>query len=498
MEETIIDKTRAIILAAGRSTRFKTDKSKLLYSICGQPMILYPIRMLQELKIPITLVVGYCADEIKEEIKKANIKNIDYVTQKEQLGTGHAIAISKETWDKENILIINGDAPLLTKELIENLISAHHNKKSIITFLSAHCLNPYGYGRVIREGGKISIVEEKNCAEEQSYNTLINAGVYLISKEYLQENIDKVKKDPISGEIYITTLISMANEEGLNVHTIPVPYDNVRGINNMEELWAAEQIKRSEIIKGWMNKGVRFELAQNIHIDYDAEIGSGSFIGTGVHLLNGTKIGKNCTINAFSIIERTIVDDNSHIHSHSVVQDSKIGKNVHVGPFARLRNNAILNDNVNIGNFVEVKNSQIDENSKAKHLTFLGDAIVGKKVNIGAGTITCNYDGKEKHQTIIEDNCFIGSNNTLIAPLKIEKDSYTAGGSTISKNVPSGSLAFGRARQEIKKDYFKNKKDNNKDNKKSEPSPKKNNNTGENNLKLNFLGAVKTDDIQEL
>ncbi len=273
MEEIILSNTRAIILAAGKSTRFKTDKSKLLYSICGQPMILYPIRMLQELKIPMTLVVGYYSDQIKDEIKKAHIKNVDYVTQKEQLGTGHAILISKDTWDKDTILIINGDAPLLTKQLIQNLVEVHSKKKAVITFLSAHCLDPYGYGRVIRNGGKISIVEEKNCSEEQTYTTLINAGVYLISKKYLKDNINKVEKDPVTGEIYITELINRASEQGLNVQTIPVPYDNVRGINTLEELWAAEQIKRSEIIRGWMNKGVRFELAQSIHIDFDVEIG---------------------------------------------------------------------------------------------------------------------------------------------------------------------------------------------------------------------------------
>ena len=437
--DNMINNTRAVILAAGKSIRFNTEKSKLLYSICGQTMILYPIKMLRQINIPITIVIGHCADDVREEINKANIKDIDYVIQKKQHGTGHAIAISRNTWDKENILIINGDAPLLTRDLIENLIKTHNEEKATLTFLSAHSLNPFGYGRVIKRDGKLSIVEDKNCTEEQSYTTLINAGIYLVSKKYLEENIDKLKKNPVSGELYITDFINMAADQGVKVQTIPVPYDNVRGINTLEELWAAEQIKRSEIIKNLMAQGVRFELAQSIHLDFDIEIGPGSFVGTGVHILKGTKIGRNCTINAFTIIENAIIGDDSHIHSHSVIQDSKIGKNVHVGPFARLRNNTILGDSVNIGNFVEIKNSQLGENTKSKHLTFLGDTKIGKNVNIGAGTITCNYDGKNKNQTLIGDNAFVGSNNTLIAPVKIGKDSYTAAGSTINKNVPSGS-----------------------------------------------------------
>lgn len=483
--ENVINNTRAIILAAGKSTRFNTEKTKLLYSICGQPMILYPVKMLKDLGISITMVVGHCADHIKEEITKNGIDDVNYILQKDPQGTGHAIALTKDTWDKENILILNGDAPLLNKDLIQRLVSKHKKEKADFTFLSAHCLNPEGYGRVMEKDGKISVVEDKNCTREQSHTTLINAGIYLITKKYLQENIDKIERNEVTGEYYLTDLISLASKVGANLQTLPVPYDNVRGINTLEELWAAEQVKRSEIIKNLMRAGVRFELAQSIHIDFDIEVGAGSFIGTGVHLIKGTRIGKNCNVNAFSIVENTVIEDDSHIHSHSVIQDSKIGKNVHVGPFARLRNNTILGDNTNIGNFVEVKNSSLDENSKAKHLTYLGDAQLGKSVNVGGGTITCNYDGKNKHKTVIEEGAFVGSNNTLIAPIKIGKNSYTAGGSTLNKDVPKDSLAFGRAKQQTKEDYFGKKKAKKERMKKNDESK---------NMTLNFVGAKKTED----
>lgn len=488
----VIQNTRVIVLAAGRSARFKTDRSKLIYSICGQNMILYPIKLLAQMGMPITVVVGYQADQVKKIIDDAGIK-VDYVTQEYPLGTGHAVAATRKTWDKENILIINGDSPLLSQEIITELEEKHLESNSVFSFLSSHALNPFGYGRIIREKDKISIVEDKNLTEEQRFTTLINAGIYLIKKNFLENNIDKIEKDPEKGEYYITDLVEIASNQGLKVKTIPVPYDDVRGVNTLEELWAVEQIKRSQIIKYWMRRGVYFELAQNIHIDWDVKIGPDTFIGTGAHLIKGTVIGNKCTINAFSLIENSEIGDNSYIHSHSVVQNSKVGNGVHVGPFARLRKNVVLGDNVNVGNFVEIKNSTLGENTKAKHLTYLGDSEIGKNVNIGAGAITCNYDGIEKHKTIIKDNAFIGSNNSLIAPLIIGNGAYTAAGSTINKDVPKDSLGVARCRQENKIDYVKTL-----DSKKIREVEFSNTSEDKLKNKMNFVGATKTEDIQSL
>lgn len=451
--------TRAVVLAAGRSTRFKTKKSKLLSNICGQTMVLYPLRALEALNIPSTLVLGYQADLVEQEVVQAQVKNVTVIVQEQQLGTGHAVMCTQSTWDKEDILILNGDMPLLTKELIGQLIADHKAHEAAVTFLTSYVIDPTGYGRVIEHDDKFQIVEEKDCTDEQRGVSRINAGIYLMKRTFLDEYISKITKSPVTGEIYLPELIKLACDLGLTVNAISVPFDNVRGVNTLQELWGVEQIKRSEFIKYWMAQGVRFELAQSIHIDMDVQIGAGSFIGTGVHLLGNTKIGEECFVGAFSIIENTTVGDNTTIHSHSVVQHSTIGESVHVGPFARLRQNVTLGNNVEIGNFVEVKNSQIGASSKTKHLSYVGDAQIGTNVNIGAGTITCNYDGVKKHETVIEDNVFIGSNNTLIAPLHVGNGAYTAAGSTITKDIPADALAIGRSRQNNKINYGKKIRD---------------------------------------
>lgn len=484
VQKKILENTQAVILAAGKSSRFKTKKSKLLFNICGRTMILYPAKELEALNIPMTLILGHQADEVKQEVLQAAVKNVSFAIQAEQKGTGHAVACSRSMWNKDTILILAGDTPLITKELIHSLLLHHEATNATVSFCSTMVIDPTGYGRVIEDNGAFSIVEEKDCSEEQKTINRINAGIYAISRSFLEENIDKIEKSPKTGEFYLPNLVHMASQQGLTVNAYPVPYDNVRGVNTLQELWSVEQIKRSEFIKYWMSEGVRFELAQSIHIDINVKIGAGSFIGTGVHLLGNTTIGEECFVGAFSILEDSIVGDNTNIHSHSVIQHSVIGKNVHVGPFARLRKDVSLGDNVLVGNFVEMKTVQMGEFTKTKHLTYLGDAVIGKSVNIGAGTITCNYDGNKQHKTIIEDNTFIGSNNTLIAPITVKEGSYTAGGSTITEDVPANSLAIGRSKQQLKEGYAQKLRDTLKRQNVSDEDKKK---------VLNFHGAIKTE-----
>jgi len=479
--------TRAIVLAAGRSTRFKRKQSKLLTHICGQPMVLFCLKRLKKLNIPTTLVLGYQADEIKSKISNHGITNIDYVEQKEQLGTGHAVLCTKDTWDSDTILILNGDMPLFSSEQIEKLLQKHTASNSTISFFSTYVFNPEGYGRIVERDGILNIVEEKNCTEDEKSVTKVNAGVYAIKKSFLLEALDKIQKDKTSGEFY---LVALAAKQGEKIQIIPAPFDDVRGVNTLQELWAVEQVQRSRLIEYWMDRGVRFELAQNIHIDIDAKIGEGSFIGTGVHLLGNTEIGEDCFISAFTILENTTVGNGSLIRSHSVIQDSAIGKDTQIGPFARLRNGVVIKDNVTVGNFVEMKKSTVGDNSKIKHLSYVGDAKVGNKVNIGAGTITCNYDGINKHQTVLKDGVFIGSNSTLVAPVTIGENAYTAAGSTINKDVGSGDLAIARSRQENKKGYAE-KILNQKKNVKKETTV--NYKTESVQKAFHFIGAVKTE-----
>jgi len=482
---------KAVILAAGRSTRFKTKKSKLVHTICGRPMLMYPVRALEALGIPMTVVLGHQADEIKNVVDGEGVKNISYVVQKEQLGTGNAVACAMESFGgAEDILIMNGDMPLIIKELIQELIDEHKKNNSVLTFVSAMVLDPSSYGRVWVKDGKYRIIEAKDCTLDDSEISKINVGIYIVKREWLEKNIQSLSKSA-SGEYYLTDLVMMASEQNAKIGDISVPFDYVRGVNNLQELWNAEQIKRSEFIKYWMSQGVRFEMAQSIHVDINVKIGAGSFIGTGVHLLGNTEIGEECFVGAFSIVENAKIGDNTIIHSHSVIQDSLIGENVHVGPFARLRNHVAVGNNVQIGNFVEIKNAEIGENSKAKHLTYLGDVKIGKDVNVGAGTVTCNYDGLNKFKTEIEDDAFVGSNNTLIAPLKIGKGAYTAGGSTITSDVPAGSLAIGRARQEVKQEYAQRILDKKKDSE-SVVEVEQDLNICSDKVEFNFMGAVKT------
>jgi bifunctional UDP-N-acetylglucosamine pyrophosphorylase / glucosamine-1-phosphate N-acetyltransferase len=447
--------TRAVILAAGKSTRFKWKRSKILTHICGQPMIMFPLMRLKELNLPVTLVLGHQREVIEKEFEKRGISDVTYAYQNEQLGTGHAFACSRDAWDKENILVINGDVPLLSSARVKELLDKHQEKKADVSFFTTYMIKPDGYGRVIEKDGIISIVEEKDCTSEMLEVTKVNAGVYVFSRKFLNETIDKLSRNNASGEYYLPDLVNFAAEKGCRVEMIAAPFDEVRGVNTLQELWAVEQVTRSMLIKEWMLKGVRFELAQSIHIDIDVEIGEGSFIGTGAHLLQNTKIGENCFISAFTIIENTTINDGTTIHSHSVVQDSTIGKNVHVGPFARLRNDVTVEDSAVVGNFIEVKNSVIGAESKVKHFSYVGDASLGKRVNVGAGTIVCNYDGVNKHQTVIKDNVFIGSNSTLVAPVTINDKAYIAAGSTINKDVHSDDLAIARARQVNKPGYAK-------------------------------------------
>lgn len=486
---------KAIVLAAGKSTRFKTKKSKLLFSICGQSMILYPLKVLAELNIPMTVVLGHQADVVQKEIERAQVDNVSFVIQQQQLGTGHAVACTQNTWEASDyLMVLYGDMPLITAELISVLIEEHMRKRATITFTTTFVMNPTGYGRVIEHNHRYEIVEEKDCTPDQRQINKINAGIYLINRAWLQKYINVLPKSPVTGEIYLVDLIKMACDQELIVQTLPVPFDNVRGVNTLHELWAVEQIKRSEFIKYWMSEGVQFELAQSIHIDINVKIGPGSFIGTGVHLLGNTVIGEECFVGAFSIVENTTLGDNSTIHSHSVIQDSTIGTNSHLGPFARLRNNVTIGNNVEVGNFVEIKKTTIGNNSSTKHLSYIGDATIGESVNIGAGTITCNYDGVTKHPTIIENEAFIGSNNTLVAPITIGRGAYTAAGSTITQDVPEESLAIGRSRQENKDDYAKKIKQQIQEN---ATDQKKNNLNSGIELSLSFRGAMKTNTDQK-
>lgn len=450
---------QAIILAAGKSTRFNTNKTKLLEPICGQPMVLYPINMLASLDIPITMVIGYQKEELKNRLSTATPLALHYVEQEYPGGTGHAILSSRTHWEQPHLLIMNGDMPLVTKDIIQDLIQKHTDTHAAISFVTAHDTGNVtsGYGRVIEtdrgQKKQIEIVEARDFTGDPTTDYCINAGIYLVSTQFLEQYLPTLTPNTITNELYFTDLIKMASDAGLTVSTLSAPFDSIRGVNTLQELWAVEQIKRAELIKHWMHHGVRFSMPHTVHMDLDVTIGSGSVIDANVHLTGTTSIGTNCIVHPFSTLHNVSLGNNVTIYAHCVLSDSQIHANALVGPFAHVRTQSTLHERSVIGNFVEVKQSSVGEHSKAKHLTYLGDAQIGRSVNIGAGTIICNYDGTQKHATTIEDNVFIGSNNTLVAPLTIQHHAFTAAGSTITKTVPPYTLAFGRSRQVNKEGY---------------------------------------------
>ncbi len=444
---------QAVILAAGKSSRFKTETSKLAYTLCGQEMILYPTLLLARLGIQTTVVVGHQKEQVRSIIEKKNIP-VSFVEQHEQKGTGHAVLCTKDLWTADTILIMNGDMPLVTEEIIQELIKKHELTKATITFVTAHNTDPSqsGYGRVIQENNKISIVEARDFTGDSTQACCINAGIYLIKRAFLEKALTLIKPRTNTGELYITDLIQLANDGGFCVETISAPFDAIRGINTLKELWAAEHIKRSALIDYWMNNGVQFLAPQTVILDVDVTIGIGTVIGVGVRLKNGSKVGAFCSLE-HSYTSASVFEDNVTILPYCVITNSVIQKNATIGPFAHVRNNSICKENSVIGNFVEVNKSVIGKASKAKHLSYLGNTTLGTEVNIGAGTITCNYDGVNKHETVIEDKVFVGSNTALVAPVTLGKESMIAAGSVITEDVPANALAIGRARQVTKKEY---------------------------------------------
>jgi bifunctional UDP-N-acetylglucosamine pyrophosphorylase/glucosamine-1-phosphate N-acetyltransferase len=445
---------QAIILAAGKASRFNTGKTKLLEKICGQEIIIYQTKLLEALQLPTTVVVGYEKEKIKETILKHHGDTITFALQPEQTGTGHAILCAKDHLAADNVFVMDGDIPLITPEIIAALYHKHKESNATVSFVIAHNPDPSikTYSRVITGKQQIKVVEPSDFYGDTHEHCCINAGIYLVKRSFLEEYLHTVAHSESKKEHHFSDIVALASAQH-TVTTVPVPFDLVRNIDTLQELWAVEHIKRAEIIMYWMEHGVRFSVAQNVHIDLNVTIGQGSYIGCGIHLVNGTKIGNNCQIHEFSALDNTIVDDNSTIESHCIIKDSHIGRNTQVGPFAHIREQSHIGNEVVIGNFVEIKKSFIGDKSTAKHLAYLGDATLGSDVNIGAGTVICNYDGITKNKTIIQDNAFIGSNSTIVAPITIGKNAFTGAGSVITEDVPEDTLALGRAQQVNKQGY---------------------------------------------
>ncbi|WP_064581344.1 bifunctional UDP-N-acetylglucosamine diphosphorylase/glucosamine-1-phosphate N-acetyltransferase GlmU [Streptobacillus moniliformis] len=435
----------SIILAAGKGTRMKSNISKLMHKVNGQPMIVKLVNTLNKagLKKNI-LILGYLKEQILEVLDN------EYVIQEEQLGTGHAVIIAKNKIleNDDDILICNGDGPLLTVETINKMKEKFEKDSLDCLILSCEVNNPFGYGRIIKENGKVTnIIEEVDATVEQKNIKEINAGVYLFKKTSLLSILDKFNNDNKKREYYLTDAVKLLNEEKLKVDSLVLEDEKeMLGVNSKSQLAEVSKILRERKNEELMKSGTILIDPNNTYIEEDVVIGEDTIIYPNVYIEKGTRIGNNCIIHSGTRIENSIIGNNVTI-DNSVVELSVIEDNVSIGPFAHIRPNSLLKEKSKIGNFVEIKKSTLHKGVKCGHLTYVGDSEIGENTNIGAGTITCNYDGSKKHKTNIGKNCFIGSNSIIVAPVEIGENVLTAAGSVITKDIPNDSIAFGRAKQ---------------------------------------------------
>lgn len=446
--------TYAVVLAAGQGTRMKSNLYKVLHPVCGKPMVAHVIDHIQQLGTDrIVTIVGHGAEKVEETLGNVS----EYALQSEQLGTAHAVLQAESLLaDLEGTtIVICGDTPLIRSTTMQELIRHHRSLNAKATILTAFADDPSGYGRIIRgkNGEVLRNVEHKDATDEERAIQEINTGTYCFDNRSLFNALNKVSNDNAQGEYYLPDVLSILREEGALVTAFATDdFSETLGVNDRVALSQAEATMRQRLAEEHMRNGVTIINPDNTYISADTKIGRDTVLQPGTMLLGNTVIGEGCVIGPNSQITNSIIGDHSEVNA-SVVIDSEIGMNTAVGPFAHLRPQSNVGNHVKIGNFVEVKKSTIGNESKVSHLSYIGDAEVGDRVNFGCGSITVNYDGKNKHKTTVGDDSFIGCNANLVAPVAIGKSSFVAAGSTVTRDVPADTLAIGRARQENKEGY---------------------------------------------
>ncbi len=443
-------KLYTIILAAGEGKRMKSDIPKVFHPIGGLPMIEYVLRRAIDLHSDkIIVVVGIGKDIIMGYISK-RYEDAIFAHQIKQLGTADAVktAIDELTDLDGDVLILNGDVPLLSHALMEDFYGQYKKSKASLGFVTATLENPSGYGRVVKKAGKFTILEERDADEKIKKIKEINAGIYLVSCKLLDKAIKRVKPSVVTDEYYLTDIVGLIQsmkKKVVNYHTDNA--EQVIGINDRRSLAYAEKILNQKKVNRLMANGVTIYDPDNTYIEHDVAIGKDSIVYPNSFIMNGTKIGSRCIIWNGTVIKDSKINDGVEIKPYSIIEQSIVGRDAVIGPFARIRPETVVDDNVHVGNFVEIKKSSLGKGTKVNHLSYIGDATIGSRVNIGAGTITCNYDGFKKNPTVIEDEAFIGSNTALVAPVRIGRGAIVGAASAITKDVPHDALGIERSEQ---------------------------------------------------
>jgi bifunctional UDP-N-acetylglucosamine pyrophosphorylase/glucosamine-1-phosphate N-acetyltransferase len=439
-----------VVLAAGLGTRMRSRRAKVLHELAGRPLLHYPLRALATLSpARVVLVVGHQADLVGAAAAETGTPALESVLQAEQRGTGHAVRCATATMAgfDGDVVVLYGDVPLIRPATLAALVDTHRSQDAALTLLTLHCADPTGYGRIVRDGaGRVErIVEERDASPAERAITEINPGFYCIRSDVLVPLLDRLQPTNAQGELYLTDVVGMAAADGRRIASVAVEDpDEVAGVNSRAELARLERRVRGDLVERLMAAGVTFEDPATAYVGDDVQIGADTVIGPNVTLRGRTRIGTDCRLDGTNFLVDTIVGDGAHVLFGTVCDGAEIGAGSRIGPFARLRPGTKLGKDVHIGNFVETKKAVVGDGTKANHLTYLGDCEIGPDTNVGAGTITCNYDGFKKSVTRIGARVQIGSDTQLVAPVSVGDDAYVGAGTTVTKDVPPGGLAVSR------------------------------------------------------
>ena len=442
-----------IILAAGRGARMRSARPKVLHPLAGLPLIEHVVRAADSLRPGrVGLVVGHQAERVLTALRHR--RSLAFARQDEQRGTGHALQQAEPLFEglAGTLVVLSGDVPLIRAGTLDRLVRTHEEANAAVTVLTAAVPRPYGYGRIVRADGRLArIVEERDASASQRRLKEINSGIYALDLPPLFDAIREIPPAGASNEIHLPDLVRIYRGRKLPVETVEAADpDEVRGINSQTELAEVKRIVRQTRNEELMAAGVTIEDPATTYVDMDVTVGPDTVIHPGVFLQGRTSVGARCELHAGARIVDTTIGDDVTVRNHCVIPGATLADGAQVGPFAHLRPGSAIGETAKVGNFVEIKKSSLGRGSKASHLTYLGDATVGEGVNVGAGTITCNYDGKRKHPTTVGDRVFIGSGTQLVAPVSLGDDAYIGAGSCVTEDVPTGALAVARSRQVVK------------------------------------------------